>query len=91
MSRETYYFSKKLTASTSQQTYELPRLRSVNVLNFANQDVLIEFENDIGADSIILPVRGNIKIPSDMLDLRYKVNSGTTATIYIYGLKHDKS
>lgn len=90
MSTKSYYYKKKLTASDSQQTFELPRLRFIRVLNYGSSDVLIEFENDIDSDSIILPTRGDIEVPTDMLDVRYKTNSGTS-TIYIYGLLHAKA
>lgn len=90
MSTKSYYYSKKLTASDTQQTFELPRLRNIRVLNYGSSDVLIEFENDIDSDSIILPARGDIEVPADMLDIRYKTNSGTS-TIYIYGLLHAKT
>jgi len=91
MSRKTFYFKKKLIATTTEQTEELPRLSSGQLLNFGANDVIVEFENPIDADSIILPVRGDIRIPPNMLDLRYKVNSGTTATLYIMGSKQEKS
>ena len=91
MSRKTRYFKKKLTATTSQQIETLPRFSSMNVLNYGNQDVYIEFENDLDASSVILPVRGSIPVPVDMLDIRYKVANGEEATIFIYGFKHEKS
>lgn len=86
---KSFYYSKKLTATTSQQTFTLPRLRSVRVLNYGSNNVYIEFENNIDDDSIILPVRGDIQVPADMQDMRYKSLSGE-ATIYIYGLRHEK-
>lgn len=87
---KTYYWSKKLTANNSQQTYEFPkRLRGVSILNFGNNDIYVEFENDIHADSIVIPVKGSIHIPTSMLDMRYKTNSGES-TLYVYGLRHEK-
>ena len=91
MSTKTRYYSQKLTASATEQTFDLPRLSFVRVLNYGNEDVLIEFDNDINDNSVILPVRGDIQIPADLLNLHYKVNSGSSASLYIYGLKHIKS
>ena len=91
MSRETYYFKTKLTASALEQKYTFSEvLRSFQVLNFGDDDVIIEFDNDIDTSSIILPARGSIQIKTNMLDMHYKSVTATGATIYIYGLKQDK-
>lgn len=89
MPRQTRYYSKKLIASDTQQIFALPRLAFIRVLNYGGEDIYLEFENDIDSDSIILPVRGDVEIPTDMLDMRYRVVSGTASSIYIYGLRHE--
>jgi hypothetical protein len=88
----TYYYSKKLSVTDSQQKLELPRLRGVNIINSGSSAVLIEFENDIDTDSVLLPPYGTMKVPADMLDIRYKCASASeTSTLYIYGLRHEKA
>lgn len=89
MTRDTRYYKKKLSVTEVQQIEELPRLSFVRVLNYGPEEVYLEFENNIDENSIILPIKGDIKIPADMLDLRYKSVTGTS-TLYIYGLKHNR-
>lgn len=84
------YYSKKLSVTSTEQTFDLPRLRTSRVLNYGSAEVTIEFENDVDTDSIVIPVRGDIEIPADMQNIHYKTASGT-ATLYIYGLRHFKA
>lgn len=90
MSRKTYYYKKKLSATNTQKTLVLPRLRSLFVLNYGNDNITIEPENDIDADSIVIPAGMSHSIGPDMIDLRYKAVT-STATIYVSGLRHEKA
>ncbi len=88
---ETYFFSKKITVTDSQQTYTFPNpLRSFTIINLGGADVLIEPENDIDTDSPIIPRRGSLDFKVGFLNIKYKTASGSS-TIYIVGTKHEKS
>jgi len=92
MERKSYYYSQKLTASETQQIFELPRLRGFYVNNTGPYDIQIELENDIDDNSIILLVGQSIDIKADMLDLRYKsIGVGSSAILYVAGLRHEKA
>jgi len=92
MANESFYYSKKITVTDTQQKVVLPRLRGLQVLNYGNDNVYLEPENDISDESIIIPVGSQFKVDGDFLDIRVKtVNVGQTATLYIFGLKHSKS
>ena len=92
---KSYYYSKKLSATETQQTFELPRLRSVTVVNSGDYNIQIEFEGDVTSDSLVLLVGQSIPINGDMLDIRYKAvpygETPATSTVYVAGLLHAKA
>lgn len=89
---KTYLYQKKVSVTTEQGITELPRLRSILLINAGPNDVFVNFGNDINNDSSILMVGGNLSFDADFLDVRLKtLNEGETATIYLTGLRHEKS
>ena len=90
----TRHFKKKLSATTTQQTYDFEgngiRLTELHVLNAGNDNCYLEPDNDIDADSILIPAGMSVTLGADLLNLQYKADS-STATLYIYGTKHTKS
>lgn len=94
---KSYYYSKKIISSNTQQVFSLPRLRGFYVQNNGDYNVQIEFENDIDTDSIILLVGQSFEVKGDMLDVRYKAlpvdgdPTSPTATLYIAGMLHEKA
>ncbi len=87
---KSYHYSKKLTATTNQQVLVLPQLRNVSIINTGDNDIQIEFENDINDDSIIIPSGSAYDVPTSFIDLRYKSVEGESV-FYVAGLKHQKS
>ena len=94
---KSYYYNKKVSATSTQQTFELPRLRGFFVQNNGDYNVQINFENDITDDSIILLVGQSLPLKGDMLDIRYKAlpvdgdPTDPTATLFIGGMLHEKA
>lgn len=94
---KSYYYNKQISATSTQQTFELPRLRGFFVQNNGDFNVQINFENDITSDSIILLVGQSLPLKGDMLDVRYKAltydgaTEPPTATLFIGGLLHEKA
>ena len=87
---KTYYFSKKLSVTDTQVKYALPRLRAINIINYGDYPVFVEFEGEVNDDSVPIPVGASINVPSDMLYMNYKTLA-ETSTLYMFGLKHEKS
>ena len=87
---KSYFYSKKLSATTDEQTLTLPRLRNLTVINIGGDDIQICPDNSIDTDSPIIPVGMSIVLGSDHLTLKYKAVT-STSTLYIYGYKHEKS
>lgn len=81
------YFSKKLEATTTEQTIDVRKLAMLKILNYGNDDVIIEFDGAIDDDSIIIPMRGSLEIPATLVTFHYKAISDVS-TVYISGLKH---
>jgi hypothetical protein len=87
---ETYFYSKKLSATTTEQSLTLPQLRDITIINIGDYNVQIEPDNSIDDDSPVLPVGMSLLLGADHITLKYKATEGT-ATIYLYGYKHEKS
>jgi len=91
---QTRHFKKKLSATTTQQTYDFEgneeRLVRLHVLNAGSDNAFLEPDNDIDADSILIPAGMSVALGPDLLNLQYKAEN-TTAILYIYGNKHTKS
>lgn len=88
---ETYFFSIKLSVTDSEQTYTFPsQLRSFTIINLGANDVSVEPENSIDNNSPIIPRRGSLEFKIGFQNIKYKTSSGAS-TIYIVGLKHEKS
>ena len=87
----TYHYSKKLNATETQQIFVLPNLRNINIFNSGDNDIQIEFENDITDESVVIPANSSYVLPTSFVDVRYKCAAGETATFYLSGLKHHKS
>jgi len=87
---KTRYYSKKLSATTTEQSEDVRGLVFVKLLNYGNDDILVEFDNVINDDSIIIPTRGEIEIPATLVSLHYKALK-TISIIYLYGVKNIKS
>lgn len=87
---KSYHYKKKLYATDAQQTLTLPLLRSFSVFNSGDYDVLLEFENDIDADSVLLPAGSSYESSLGYLDLRYKCNPAESTTLYVTGVRQEK-
>ena len=81
------YFSKKLTATDTEQTLDVRKLAVLKILNYGNDDVIIEFDDDIDDDSVIIPSKGSLEIPATLVSMHYKALSDVS-TIYVSGLRH---
>jgi len=92
--KETRFYKKKLTATTTQQSLNFEdlgvRLAKYSILNYGDNEVYIEPDNDIDNDSVLLPIGSNIDLGPDNLSLQYKSVSGES-TLYLTGIKHVKS
>ena len=85
----TRHYSKKITATTTEQSFILPSLVEFHVLNAGNDNVFIEPDNEIDADSILIPAGMSVTFKSEYINLNYKANS-STAILYVYGTRHWK-
>ena len=88
---KSFYYSKTLSVTDSQQRFELPVLRSVSIKNNGDYDVYVNFEADIDSDSLVIPVGAVEEFEFSPLDIRYKCAASETATIQIYGLTNEKA
>jgi len=90
----TFYYSKKLTASTTEQEFELPILRDMTIINAGPYNLIIQFDGPISEDSVVLPVGASLEMHTTFLTLKYQaqeVGAGSeTAEFSIVGLRHEK-
>ena len=89
MAKKTYHYTKKITATITEQKFVLPRLRNISIINTGDDEIQIEFENEIDADSIIIPEGSSYDVSTGFLDLRYK-SLTESSEFYITGLLHAK-
>lgn len=89
MANKTKYFKKKLSATTDEQVYQLPALTKFTVLNSGDDDVLVEIDNEIDADSLLLPSGMSIELALNAISIAYKAQA-STATLYITGVRNSK-
>lgn len=73
-----------------QTVFDLPELRGITVINQGDYNVAVNFDADIDADSVIVPVGAVADFPFRPLDIRLKCATNETATVQIYGLRNEK-
>jgi len=76
--RKTYYYRKKLTATTTEQLFRLPRLKNFSILNAGNEDATIEFDGNISANSAPLNQGVTYNFGRGLQRLFYKVGQNTS-------------
>lgn len=84
---KTRHYKKKLSATTAEQSLDLPSLVEFHVLNTGSDNVYIEPDNDIDSDSILLPAGMQMSFKAEYNKLKYKAVE-STATLYVYGTRH---
>ena len=87
---ETRYFKKKLAVTDTAGNYDLPVLSIFTVLNFGDENVTLEIDNDIDSDSFILPAGNSVTFSCGAKRIQYKTASGT-ATLYLTGTRQIKA